>query len=151
MGKADSLEGKVQAPIVVFAEGIEFTGSGFSGVHIGRRDKDILTGFTSFGYSAVEGVYAEKGKSNWQNWNFKKHRRAEVPKHLDGTQVVFTDQVVYEGPSMGGHHFSFLKDGKYVGHDHGQKLAIDFSYSLVKAIFDKTGKPIWKNLDYKEN
>lgn len=145
----DDLEGKIRAPTLVFAEPIEFSGAGFGGVHLAKRDGNVLEGFTSFGYGCVEAVYDTQGIPKWQNHNVKEHRKAEVPEHLRGTQVVFTDVVVYEGASMGGHHFSFLKDGRYVGHDHQQHLALDFGYAGVKAILDRSGKAIWENSNYK--
>ena len=148
---AEDLEGKIQAPTVVFVDEVEFTGSGFCVVHLGRREGSSVTGFQSFGYAGVEAVYDAEGNPKWQNYNFEEHRKAEIPEHLRGTQVVFTDQVVYKGPNMGGLHFSFLKDGEYIGHDHQQNAALDFEYGAgaIKAIFDRDGKSVWENWNYK--
>lgn len=144
-----NLEGKIQAPTLVFAESIEFSAAGFGGIHLTKRDGCVLKSFTSFGYECVEAVYDSKGVPNWKNRNVKKYRKAKVPEHLRGTQVVLTNIVVYEGANMGGHHFSFLKDGIYVGHDHQQHLAVDFGYNEVKAILDREGKIVWENWNYK--
>ena len=146
---ANDLEGKIQAPMVVFAEKIEYGGSGFGGVQLVRREGSSVEGCGGFGYQGVEAVYDAEGNPKWQNWNSKEHRKAEVPEHLNGTQVVFTPNVVYEGANMGGHHFSFLKNGEYVGHDHQKNLALDFGYGAIKAIFDRDGKSVWENWNYK--
>lgn len=145
----DNLEGKTQAPIVVFADRIEFGGSGMGDVRLVKKEGNVIEGFSSLGYRGIEGVYNVEGKPQWENHDFNLYRRAQVPEHLRGTQVVFTDQVVYEGANMVGHHFSFLKDGKYIGHDHNQDAALDFKYSVIKAIFDRDGKSVWENWDYK--
>ncbi len=145
----DNLEGKILAPIVVFADKVEFGGSGMGGVRLVKREGNVIKGFSSFGYRGVEVVYDVEGKPQWENHDFNLYRRAQIPEHLRGTQVVFTDQIVYEGANMGGHHFSFLKDGKYIGHDHDQNLALDFGYNVIKAIFDRDGKSVWENRDYK--
>ncbi len=145
----ETLEGKTQAPMVVFGDGIEVGDAGMGGVRIVKRKGNIVEGFAGFSYKAVESMYDAEGNPKWQNHDFEKHRQAEVPEHLRGTQVVFTDQVVYEGANMGGHHFSFLKDKKYIGHDHNQHAALDFGYGAIKVIFDRDGKSIWENWDYK--
>lgn len=67
----ENLEGKIQAPTVVFADEIEFTGSGFRGVHLGRKDGNVLTGFASWGYAGVEAVYDSEGSSKWENGDYK--------------------------------------------------------------------------------
>ncbi|MBI2628877.1 hypothetical protein HYW74_02245 [Candidatus Pacearchaeota archaeon] len=144
----DNLEGKTQAPIVIFRDGIEFGGSGMGGVRLVKKEGNVAEGFSSFGYNSIEGVYDAEGRPQWENYDFNLYRRAQVPDNLKGTQVVFTEQVIYEGPSMGRHHFSFLKDGRYIGHDHNQHAALDFGYQAVKAIFDRNGKSVWENFDY---
>ena len=144
-----SLEEKTQAPMVIFIDGTEVGGAGPGSVRVVKKEGNIIEVFASFDYKAVEGMYDAEGNPKWQNHNFDKYRQAEVPEHLRGTQVVFTDQVIYEGVNMGGHHFSFLKDGEYIGHDHNQRSALDFRYRAIKAIFDRGGKSVWKNGNYK--
>ena len=144
----ENLEGKTQAPIVVFIDKVEFLGSEMGGVRLVKRDGNVVKDYSRFGYRGIEGIYDAQGNPQWENNDFREHRKAEVPEHLRGTQVVFTDQVVYEGANMGRHHFSFLKGGRYIGHDHNQNIALDFSYKAIKAIFNGAGKSVWENQDY---
>jgi hypothetical protein len=145
----NDLEGKIQAPTVVFAEGIVMSGSSFGAVHFARSDGNQLDGFISLGYGAIEAVYDANGEPRWQNRNLQNHRKVEMPEHLKGLQVVFTAVVVYEGADFGALHFSSLKDGRYEGHKDEEGLAMDFAYNLIKAIYDTDGKAVWENWNYK--
>ncbi len=142
-----SLEGKTQAPIILFRDGIDVGGAGMGAIRVVKIEVNLIQGLASFGYKFIEAIYDTKGNPKWQNGDFDKPRKVEVPEHLKGTQVVFTDQTIYEGADFCAHHFSFLRNGKYAGHDHNQGVAFDFGYKTINAIFDRDGKLIWENQD----
>ena len=142
------LEEKVQAPIVVFKESIKTGAIGLGKIRLEGNNYEEIA---SLDLKNVEATYDANGDPEWQNPDYSDYRIANVPEHLMGTQVVFTDQVVYEGARMHGLHFSFLKDGKYIGHDHAKNAALDFVYGAIKAVFDGQGKIIWQNRDYKQD
>ena len=104
----------------------------------------------NLGYPFVEGVYDSEGKPLWENHNFPESKPAEPKENYCGLQIALSDQVVYEGANMGAHHFSILKDGRYLGHDHQKRLALDLCYDLVKAIFDRESTPIWENSKFRK-
>ena len=137
------LKGKVRAPRLVLDDQVTFSYAQLGGCQfaINGNEDDAF----HLEYTSVEGVYDADMHPLWKNHNFLEHQPARPNGNYRGLQIALTDQVVYEGANMGGHHFSFLRDGKYMGHDHRQDNALDFSYGLVKAIFDKDGKPLWEN------
>lgn len=142
------LDERRRAPRLVLDDKVTFSFAQWGGCQFainGSNDNGFHLGYTS-----VEGVYNSDGEPLWKNHNFPESKPAEPKDNYRGLQIALSDQVVYEGANMGGNHFSFLKNGKYAGHNHQENLALDFPYGLVKAIFDRDGIYIWKNSDLRK-
>ncbi len=142
----EDLEGKMRGVKIVLSDEINFFYMGWGGCQFeveGAKQR------FNFEKDYVERVYNRNGEQVWRNFSFLSAEPANQRVKYEGLQVVLSDQVVYEGINTGAHHLSLLKDGNYVGHNHGTNMARDLSVSLVKAIFDKSGKRIWENSNLK--